>query len=578
MTRDPRSTAYDDATIEQLVRDAAEEWTMPPVRLDEPAWRDRVRRGRARRIEALGGWVGRLGQAATAAVALTVVAALVAVMLTRPQTEPGKSPPPSSGTEPSGSPKVQATALPKLFVSGDEPNPSVLMVRTERGDFARVDLTTGTINGPLTGRSSSSEIRLEDGGSILCLCVAESGSIGGQPTDSTVTLDRYDARGKLSSSTPIEQFSGEPDPRDESVFIPDRPAHVLTSITFSDDGRYGFVGWSVRAHPVWQSGIVVVALSTGTIASRLSLPDENDGADNTRRVVGAPTVVGSIGAGSTLIARGWYEFSPAVSQEAFYTFENDVFRAGFAAGTFGDLTPVPNANDCGDKVIRAGALSGDGFWLACTSGGVRQTIVRRLAADGTLLGDARVVGREGIDTDPTAISADGTYLYVWDPSTATLTRVEVATGDESTGMAVGAVRDGPLSAFGRWLAPTVVAKSFLRGALAISPDGTRVYAIGVKEGATSHDTAGSSGVFVFDAATMEPLDAWKPTADYVSLAVSPDGKLVYAAGLPGVDATGQSLGSQQASITVFDTSDGSIRLIAGRLGVDYLTFVSTPLR
>jgi len=33
MTRDPRLPGYDDATIEQLVRDVAAAWHMPPVRL-----------------------------------------------------------------------------------------------------------------------------------------------------------------------------------------------------------------------------------------------------------------------------------------------------------------------------------------------------------------------------------------------------------------------------------------------------------------------------------------------------------------------------------------------------------------
>jgi len=71
MTRDPRFPGYDDATIEQLVRDVAGEWNMPPVRLDAPGWRERVRSSRTRRLAAAGGWFGRIGQAATAAIALT---------------------------------------------------------------------------------------------------------------------------------------------------------------------------------------------------------------------------------------------------------------------------------------------------------------------------------------------------------------------------------------------------------------------------------------------------------------------------------------------------------------------------
>ena len=270
MTRDPNADANDDEAIEQLVRDVAGSWTMPPVRLDAPTWRDRVRSQRARRFAAAGGLLGRFGQAATAAVALTVVGALIAVLLTHPQTEPGKTPQPSTGTTPGPTRGAQATPLPKILVTGDEPNPALVVVRTERGDYARVDLTTGSIDGPLTSKSSYSELRLQDGGTMVCLCVSESGSIGGMPTDDTVTLDQYDSRGKLTSSSPIQSFSGEPDPRDVGVLIPDKPAHVLTNIGYTPDGRYGFVGWSVRAHPVWHSGIVVVDMRDGSIVSRLA--------------------------------------------------------------------------------------------------------------------------------------------------------------------------------------------------------------------------------------------------------------------------------------------------------------------
>jgi hypothetical protein len=468
--------------------------------------------------------------------------------------------------------------LPKLLVTGDEPNPSVLIVRDERGDFARVDLTTGSINGPLTGKSSYSELRPDGIGGFVCLCVEESGSIGGMPTDHIVTLDRYDPRGKLSSSKPIERFSGEPDPRDESIFVPERPAHVLTDISYSDDGRYGFVGWSARAHPVWHSGVVVVDLARGEITSRLALPDATDGEGNSRRVINAPRVVGTIQTGSVVISRSWYEWTPPASQEPLYTFENDVYRASYKSGTFSDPTRIPTASDCGDVVNRAGSLPDGGFWLACTSGGAQLTVIRRLGPDNSLLGDVRVNGGVGIDTDPTAVSADGTKLFVWDPSSGTLSRVDLASGEKTSGKGVASVDTGPLAAFGNWLAPTAAAKSWLRGALAVSPDGTRVYAIGVKEGVGESGSAGSTGVFVFDASTLEPITVWQPTADYVSLAVSADGQLVFAAGLPGVDATGTHLITQQASITAFNTSDGSIRLIAGRLGGDALSFVSTSLR
>jgi len=572
MTRDLRP-GYDDATIEQLVRDVAGEWTMPPIRLNAPSWRDRVRSPRIRRLASAGGLVGRIGQAATAALTLTVVAALVAVVLTQPQSQPGKSPGPSGARPSPSAGAAQATRLPRILNMGDAPIPPSLVLRSERGDYARVDLTTGLINGPLTGKSSYSRLRVAPDGSMVCVCVAESGSIGDQPTDMSVTFDRYDARGKLQSSTDIEQFSGEPDPRDLAIFVPERPAHVLVDIGFSDDGSYGFVGWSLRAHPVWRSGVLVIDLASGRIVDSLDLPDASDGQDNTRRVVDAPRVVGTVRPGVVLIARGWYAWSPPASQEPSYTADNDVYSATFDSGHLADPNAVAAASDCGPIVARAGALADGAFWLACTDGGPQATVVRRIGPDNGLLDDIRVSGTAGIDTDPTAVSPDGSKLYVWDPATGTVTAIDLASGRKTTGKGTAAAGGGPLSVLGQWLAPSAAAKSWLRGALAISPDGTRIYAIGTKPSADDREMAGSAGVYVFDALTLDPITVWEPTADYISVAVSADGKLVFASGLPGVDALGRNRIEQQSSITVFDTSDGSVRLIVGQLGGDALSFL-----
>ena len=119
------------------------------------------------------------------------------------------------------------------------------------------------------------------------------------------------------------------------------------------------------------------------------------------------------------------------------------------------------------------------------------------------------------------------------------------------------------------MAPPVAAKIFLEPALVASPDGSRIYGLGI-EAPIGESGGASRGVYVFDASSLDPLGHWAPTADLVSLAISPDGQFVYAAGQAGVDATGASA-PYQASITVYATADGSVRLIAGALG-DGLVF------
>jgi hypothetical protein len=575
MTGDPRAPGprpVDDAAIEELVRDVVGGWTMPPVRLDAPSWRDRVRGPRARRLAAASGWLARAGQAATAAIALTVVAALVAVVITRPPADPGKSPEPSGGPTQRATREPEASLLPKLLVEGALPNPSELLVETGQGDFALVDLANGTIGGPLTGARYGSRVQVRADGSMVCLCLSESGNVGGSPTNAEVTLDRFDASGKLLSSTPVESLAGEPDPRDAGQVIPERPPHVLAAMGFSAGGRFGFVGWSVRAHPAWLSGVTVVDLQDGRVVSRLPLPDATTGDEDSRRVVVAPRVIGSTGDDGLLLARDWFEWTPPASESPSFMGDSEVFRARFTGGQWSDLAPVSLTGDCGATMLHGGGLPDGGTWLVCGRG-PQLTVLRRITAEGGILPDVRIAGGEGIDGDTTALSPDRSALYVWDPASATLTRVDLATGETTRGEGLSArAEGGPLAALGHWLAPSAVAKSLLRGSVIVSPDGARVYAIGIKPGVDERDISGSTGVFVFDATTLESRGIWQPTADFVSLAISPDSRFVYAAGLPGVDFMGRRRVDQQASITVFDSRDGSTRLVAGELGADLITF------
>ena len=567
----------EDADIALLVRDVADGWTMPPVRLDAPTWRERVRSPRARRIDSARGWLSRLGRAATAAVALTVAATLIAVVITLPP-DPGDSPPPSDGPTPRPTDAARATPLPPLLAHGEVPSPSRIVVETEGGDFAIVDLAKGVISPSITGARFGSALQVRVGGTLFCLCLSESTFVDGNPTTASVTLERFAADGTRTSETPIRSFTGEPDPRDVGRNIPDRPPHVLTAMSFSEAGRFGFVGWSLRADPWWKSGLLVIDLENGTTFSELALPDVTTGDDDSRRVVAAPRVVGSAGADGLVIGRSWYEFTPPESDRAVYTNDTEAFRVSFRGGVLGDLAPVPGMAGCGDTVRFGGSLSDGGTWVVCTRGGAFQTILRRVAGDGASLPDVLVTGGEGIEGDATALSRDGSTLFAWNPASATLTRVDTATGATTTGEGLVARADpGPLAALGRWLAPVAAAKSFLRSSVILSPDGSRVYAIGVKDGAENPELVGSAGVFVFDATTLGLLTIYPPTADYASLAIGADGRFVYAAGLPGIDALGRRQPGQGASITVFDTVDGTERLIAGQLGGDLITFRPEPL-
>ena len=406
----------------------------------------------------------------------------------------------------------------------------------------------------------------------MCLCLSESGSEGGSPTKATVRLDHLEADGSVINSWDVATLEGHADPRDAGRIPTDRPPNVATAMSFSEGDAFGFVGWSRRADTRWESGVLVVDLVTGSVVSDVSLPSDTSGEGTARRVVEAPRVVSSTGEDELVIGRSWYEFAPT------YSFGTEAFRASFTSGSVGEPAAVPGMADCGDTVRFGGQLADGGTWVVCTRGGAFEATLRRVAGDGSTLPDVRVSGEMGIEGDATALSRDRSAVFAWDPASATLTRIEIATGDKTSGEGLTARLDaGPLAALGRWLAPVAAAKSMLRSSVVVSRDGSRVYAIGVKDSLENPDIKGSAGVFVFDAATLQLVDIYQPTADFVSLAASFDGRFVYATGLPGFDARGRRDLDQGASITVFDTSDGSTRLIAGQLGSGRLTFGPEPL-
>jgi hypothetical protein len=567
----PGAERLDDVALGRIVRDVAASWEMPPVRLDQPSWRDRVRTPRARRADAARGWVSRLGQAATAAIALTVVAALVAVWLTRPAQEAAKPGESSSLGTPAPSTAVTSTAMPKLLVQGDLPTPRNVIVQTEMGDYARVDLGVGTLGSPITGSQWPSDLRVRADGSMVCLCFTTSGNSFGGYSRAAVSLVRYDATAAVISRTPVGDFEGSPDPRDNVTA--DQPHDAIGAISYSADGRYAFVGWSARSHPVWKSGFFVVDLDAGTVAGTFALPDMTDGEGETRQVADAPRVIGALGAGRLAISARWYSLSPVSSSNPTYRFDSQTYTASFDGGQLADLQPMSGSGSCAEYARLAGALPDGGIWLACERGGGAQTTVRRIGPDGASLGDTTASHAAGIDGATSAVSPDGTALFVWNPQTLVLSRIDLASGVVSTaqGPAPTAQANGPLAALGRWLAPSAAAKMLLRSGIVFSPDGSRVYALGVK--GASFESSGSSGLFVFDAQAPKFVGRWEPTADFVSLAVSPDGRFVYAAGMPAFDASGNNT-SQPASITVFNAADGTVRLIAGQLSYGLITFAA----
>ncbi len=597
MTREPDRPAdspdpLDDDQLAALVRAGVEDWRLPPQRLDQPTWRDRVgARGSGRRR----GWFARLAGPLGAAVLATVLVAFAAVWLTSPRssvpigaaspTAAGGSPasgaasPSGTGSTPStsGPPHPASSGLPVLQVNGALPDPSRVMVRSD-ATYRLVDLATGMMGPASVGTYAGPQTMLaRPSGGWACVCTDWTASIGGSGL--SVTFEPVAADGTRGKPVTLRTVRGESDP---SLSTSDQPQLVDVAVSGSPDGRHAFVGWSAR-HGAngWTAGIDVVDLGSGAVVDSVPLTvGQPSGAANRTAIRVAPKVSLSPSGDEALVSSFWYVDSPSATPPS----GTDHWVGSFSSGTLGALSAAGSTagETCGEA--DSGPIDASTYYVLCVTG-AGPLAVERHRTDGTRIDTTAVPGTSSGLEQSSLVLRQRDRLFIWDPVAARLARFDLrtATMDSAAGTALAPPRSGsPLDAIaalgrqlGRWMAPPVAAKIFLEPALVASPDGGRIYGLAV-EAPIGESGGASRGVYVFDASSLAPVGHWAPTADLVSLAISPDGQFVYAAGQAGVDATGAAA-PFQASITVYATSDGSVRLIAGALG-DGLVFPGATTR
>jgi hypothetical protein len=577
MTRDtdrPTGTAAtDDEPLAALVRAVADDWRMPPQRLDQPTWRDRIGERRGRRPR---GWFARLAGPAMTAIVATVAVAFVAVWLTAPGPTPGiaaASPTAraTTGASPSASssPRPTSSGLPVLELSGALPDPARVMVHTGTS-YHVVDLSAGTTGDTsIPSHSGPTTVIARPGGGWSCICADWTGS---SATGLDLTLDSAAANGGALAPTPLRRLRGQ---GDLSLPTGDNPQLVDVHVSGSPDGRYAFVGWTERHGPAgWAAGVDVVDLASAKVVGSTPLPiTEPAGADGRADIRVAPQVTMAPSGDAVLVSSFWYVDDPSPIPPS----GSDHWTGSFDGQALAALTPAGSiaGQSCGE--LDGGPVDATMYYLVCSTPD-GQLIVDRRHSDGSSIDETAIPGATSGLGGSSLVVRQGDRLFLWDPVGARLTKFDLRTGalDGATGTALER-STSPVDVLaaigrqlGRWMAPPAAAKVFLEPALVVSTDGTRIYGLGV-DALGGDGSGGSRGVYAFDATTLEPIGHWAPTADFASLAISPDGRFVYAAGQSGVDATG-SLAPYWASITVYDTADGSVRLIAGDLGSDGLYF------
>ncbi len=497
--------------------------------------------------------------AATAlAVAATVVIGLAAALRSpgpagpAAVTSPGSSaspvtPPPTGSTAP-------ATRTPQPRPVGLGPGAGTLLT----GNGSLVDLATATLRQIDATCWSVTPFRLPDG-SIAAVCQQQTASAD-LATGVALSVETLDPSGAPTGSFAVGQHLGRNDPA--VAGDPGVGAQVATSI--SPDGSTMFISWAERHPPVWHVGVDVVDLAARRVVQTVRLPDIQSSVGSTAESAWPQPVRVAPGGDRLMITT--FDIIGSGSWTA---------RRGVAPLRDGRIGTVaswqPRAPTCSNPTVELWATSST-YGLVCPDATGGDAFLR-LDLGGQLLGSTAVGTSDGLDY--WVADTSRSRLFRWSPTTLHLARIDLVTGDvASVTASPSAVRmpaegvDGVLRALADWLVPTALAKMAVLPGLAIAPDGSRIYALGLN-GTASQMT--STGVFVFDAAAMRLLAHWEPAADYVSIAVSSDGRLVYVAGASSELASGTS-GGRGASLTLLDSATGAPRGSVEFGGHDYLVF------
>lgn len=559
MSRSPQSpkrcSTLSDDELGGLIRSAADAWRPPPERLGRHTWEDRARRGGATtptRIAAV------IGVALLATIVLAFSAPYLG-LLRQLGVGPTGTPSASDATS-----SAMPTPLPKLAIYGD-PLPATRLVV---GDYQYeiLDLSNGTLSGSLgPGPGCDSVARIADG-SIACAIVQRTGAPGAV----RVRLALVAASGETTSVVTLADYAPDAYPQADNG--------VAAHSVFDATGGLVYVGHVVRHPDTWSIAIDVFDVPAGTLLETLdvgSIPATGGliGTPGTGQVqVLDPELVAPqlrlAPDGRHLVARSDLveNQGPAVSRYWSISVGADAHLS--------DPRPWPSGTTAGsidDCIGDDGFASDSAYYLLCGPG--LGTSVRRVDLAGALLGDTPIPS--AVQTYPLATAVDqrAGALFLWSGVTRSIARIDLATG-ALTGPITAPVASasGPLGALAGgisdWLAPNAAAKVFLQPGIVVSGDGSRVYALGLAN--AEPGPLKSTGVFVFDGATLRQVDHWSPTADYVSLGLSADGRLLYAAGASGDPFV--PAGMAQASVTIFDTATGKVRLIAGQLGESAVFF------
>jgi hypothetical protein len=500
---------------------------------------------------------------------------------------PVATPSPSPTIAPLG--PALATPLPSI-TRRDGPVPSGRVAVVTDG-IRVLDLSTGDVTaGPSTQFGRDAIVRAPTGGGWTCICFRDGQTDAGQ--DLTIEVVGIGPAGEPGDATHLATFPNTV--QDESG----QPI-LTTDIDTFDVNRHGLLALATRNEKDWSLTVASIDLEGRKVGAAVGLgkvvappaPAPSAGESPAPPDAG-PDQVYVDGPHIRISPDGRVAFVWAVLQRS--TPEGNGVSAIHAwrvaldpDGSVGAVTDAPGLEAMPVYCGSAGFASADRLaWLCpdfsdAANGFAGRWLFGSVDLDGRSAGATAVtLGQDEFFGPPLFDRANG-MLYAWDPTGLTVVRIDVhsqavarSTLDPLVGSSEG-LPPGGGSAPVDWHDGDSAVKLNGYAAIAADPSGDRLYAVGFDARSTSDSGAQPSrGIFVIDRSTLALVDRWAPAADYIAVAVLPDG-LIAASGMPGVQTDGR-LAPWEGSLTIHEAQHGQVLVRFGQLGDGNPPFVIDP--
>lgn len=511
-----------------------------------------------------------------------------------PTPDPSRGDAPTPTDEPFGTPR--STPLPAVSRPGGAALSGTILYQNY--GLHSIDLGTGdVIDGPDIQLGRDALLPVADGDGWTCICFSD-----GEVDDDSKSVQRRDV-----SVLHLEASGTEVDARHIGSFevtIPLEPGpfDLTTDVDAFDDGRRALLALASRSAGPWRISIAPVDLEGRTMGRLVALDAALEPPD-----LPSPSPVGSAprsepapgepdqpiesyldGPHVRVAPDGRYAFVWVIVQtqdpEGASAMTVHAWRVDLERdGAIGAISPVTGFSRLPSFCGSLGFAAADRAVYLCPQfefnapDNAQGWVLGSIGPGGEAAGEVVLTSTEGgWYSEPLFDRANG-LIYAWDPMNLVMIRVDVRMlAIETATIDPGAQTTGGIGGRGEvrpaWADADSAVEQFSYGQLAGAPDGSRIYALAYAP-QTSFEAMNpaSRGVFVFDRSTLALLDRWAPAANYLSIAATRDGR-VAVGGTPGFDEAGREA-PWDASLTIYDATDGQLLVRFGRLGQDGPPFI-----